>query len=229
MKIGFIGIELEEGKVKYQDEKLTALAQKDKTKKITPFFAEFIKDEITQTDVIVITKDNILDLLINDMEKIETRIKNLEEGAEKQLMQKCLEQLEQEKPLCNVDFTEAEHKILITLSSPSYKPVVLLNGDENANTIITLALEKSNQMFFYTSGVLESHAWIVDKGSDIVTCAGKIHTDLARGFIKGDIVSYEDYMNHHNFNDCKSKGVAKLVDRDYIVQPNELLEIRFNV
>ena len=48
-------------------------------------------------------------------------------------------------------------------------------------------------------------------------------------FIKGDVVSYDEYMNYHNFNDCKSKGVARVVDKDYIVQPNEIIEIRFNV
>ena len=84
-------------------------------------------------------------------------------------------------------------------------------------------------MFFYTSGPSESHAWLVPLGSDIVFCASKIHSDLARGFIKGDVVAYEDYMNYHNFNECKSKGVAKMVDKEYIVQPNEIIEIRFNV
>ena len=84
-------------------------------------------------------------------------------------------------------------------------------------------------MFFYTSGPSESHAWLVPLNSDIVFCASKIPSDLARGFIKGDVVSYNDYMNYHNFNECKSKGVAKVVDKDYIVQPNEIIEIRFNV
>ena len=84
-------------------------------------------------------------------------------------------------------------------------------------------------MFFYTSGPSETHAWIVPIGSDIVFCASKIHSDLARGFIKGDVVSYDDYMNCHNFNECKSKGVAKMVDKDYIVKSNEIIEIRFNV
>ena len=52
---------------------------------------------------------------------------------------------------------------------------------------------------------------------------------LAKGFIKGDVVSYDNYMSCHNFNECKSKGVAKMVDKDYILQPNEIIEIRFNV
>ena len=229
MKIGFTGIDLPEGKTKYKDETLIALEEKDKAKKVAPFFAEFIKDEFVQSEAIVVPKSDILDILILDIEKIETRISKLEDGDEKVLMTKCLEQLEQEIPLCDVDFNEEETEIMIATAPISYKPIVQIEGSEDINTIIGLALDKANYMFFYTSGPKESHAWLIEKGSEIIACAEKIHSDLARGFIKGDIVSFEDYMNCHNFNDCKSKGVAKLVDRDYIVQPNEIIEIRFNV
>jgi ribosome-binding ATPase YchF (GTP1/OBG family) len=65
----------------------------------------------------------------------------------------------------------------------------------------------------------EVHAWQVPEGSDIVTCAGRIHTDLARGFIKGDMAGFEDFLKCHNWNDCQRKGLVKVVDRDYIIKP----------
>jgi len=229
MKIGFMGLELPEGKVKYKDSTLIELEKKDKPKKVTPFFAEFIQDEFTHADVIVIPEDQILDLLILDIEKVENRISKCTEDFEKQLMEKCQENLENEIPLCDVTFTEEEHTLLKTTSILSYKPVLKVKDVPEVNSLIKLSLEKANLMFFYTSGPKESHAWLVNKESDIVTCAGKIHSDLARGFIRGDIVSFQDYMKCHNFNECKSKGLSKLVDRDYIVQPEEIIEIRFNV
>jgi len=227
--IGFTGLDLPEGKTKYKDEKLIDLVAKDKAKKVVPFFAEFIKDEYVQSDAIVVPRSNILDLLILDMDKLETRLLKLESGDEKSLMTKCMELLEQEMPLCDVDFNDEERELLIATAPISFKPIVQIEGSEDINTIIFSALEKANHMFFYTSGPKESHAWLIQKGSAIIACAEKIHSDLARGFIKGDVVSYEDYMDCHNFNDCKSKGVAKMVDRDYIVQPNDIIEIRFNV
>ncbi len=229
MKIGFTGMDLPEGKTKYKDEKLIDLEAKDKAKKVVPFFAEFIKDEFVQSDAIVVPRSNILDLLILDMDKLETRLLKLENGDEKSLMTKCMELLEQETPLCDVDFNDEERELLIATAPISFKPIVQIEGSEDINTIIFLVLEKANHMFFYTSGPRESHAWLIQKGSEIIACAEKIHSDLARGFIKGDVVSFEDYMNCHNFNDCKSKGVAKMVNRDYIVQPNDIIEIRFNV
>ena len=60
MKIGFKGLDLPEGKIKYQDQILSALADKDKPKKVSPFFVEFLKEEYVDSDAIVIHKDNLL-------------------------------------------------------------------------------------------------------------------------------------------------------------------------
>jgi ribosome-binding ATPase YchF (GTP1/OBG family) len=229
MKIGFTGMELPEGKIKYRDDTLVALEIKDNPKKVSPFYAEFIRDEFVHSDVIVIHRNMILDLLILDMEKIEIRLTRLTENTDKVVMEKCMECLEKEVPLCDVELNNEEEKILMSAAPYSLKPVVMINGTEDVNTIISLALEKADQMFFYTSGPTESHAWLAKNGTKIINCAAKIHTDLARGFIKGDVVSYDDYMSCHNFNDCRTKGLVRVTDRDYIVQPREIVEIRFNV
>ncbi len=235
MKIGFLEIELEEGKVKFNDQNLNALEKKDKPKKVTPFFAEFVKDqselheELAQVDAIIIPAENILDLLIVDIEKVEIRLERAENDAEKKLLQTALEKLESEIPLCDAGFNPEEEVIILSAAPFSLKPVIQVAGDENSEELIAKVLEKTGYMFFYTTGPSESHAWLVKKGSDIITCAAKIHSDLARGFIKGDVVSFDDYLNCHSFNECKTKGVARVVDRDYIVQPNEIIEIRFNV
>ncbi|MCF7791624.1 MAG: DUF933 domain-containing protein [Victivallales bacterium] len=231
MKIGYTGLNLPEGKVKFKDERLAALEKKDKPKKVSPYFAKFIKDEFVHCDVIAVNKDSILDLLIYDMEKAEGRIGRAANDLEKTLMQRCMENMEKEIPLCDIDFSENELEIMKTANFYSFIPVLQLTDEEtdDVNSVIQKALDKADYMFFYTSGPKESHAWLVKKNSDIVTCAGKIHTDLARGFIRGDVVTFEEYMQHHNFNECKSKGVARVVEKDYIVQPNEVIEIRFNV
>ena len=229
MKIGFTGLDIQEGKIKYQDPILIELAVKDNPKKISPFFVEFLKDEYLNSDAIVVHKDNLLDILILDMDKIEGRINRATDKDEINLLEKCLLHLEKKKPLCNMKSNNSECEILTTFSLFSYKPVIQVAGEYNIKNIIKIVLEETSNMFFYTSGPSESHAWLVPLNSDIGFCASKIHSDLARGFIKGDVVSYDEYMNYHNFNDCKSKGVARVVDKDYIVQPNEIIEIRFNV
>jgi len=229
VKIGFMAIELPEGKVKYNDPRLAALEKKDKPKKVVPLFVEFIRDELVHVEAIVIPEENLLDLLILDIEKVETRLERAESEEEKALLTRAQEELENETPLCDLELTPEEREILVKADPLSLKPVIRIAGDESPNEIIEKALDQTGYMFFYTTGPTESHAWLIKQGSDIITCAAKIHSDLARGFIKGDVVSFDDYLAHHNFNDCKAKGAARVVDRDYIVQPGEIIEIRFNV
>ena len=229
MKIGFTGTELQEGKVKFNDKNLIALEKKDKPKKVSPFFAEFIRDELVHVEAIIIPADKILDLLILDLEKIETRLFRTNNEEERTLLQKAQQNLEEEIPLCDSGFTKDETAIVLSADPYSLKPVIQISGDEENDELIAKVLDKSGYMFFYTTGPSESHAWLIKKGSDIITCAAKIHSDLARGFIKGDVVNFTDYLDYHNFNECKSKGVARVVDRNYIVEPDEIIEIRFNV
>ena len=73
MKIGFTGLNLPEGKVKYEDDVLNALAAKDRPKKVTPYFAEFVCNEFIDCDAILVGDSSILDVLITDIEKIEAR------------------------------------------------------------------------------------------------------------------------------------------------------------
>jgi ribosome-binding ATPase YchF (GTP1/OBG family) len=229
LKIGYRGLDLPEGKIKYNDQILDALSNKDKPKKVSPFYVDFLPGEFDKCDVIVIAKSSILDLLIHDMEKIETRMMRVTDAEETAILQSCLDNLEAEVPLSDLHLTRHEFGVVALAAPFSLKPVIQIDGIADIDDIITTALDRSGLMFFYTSGPSESHAWLVERYSDIVSCAATIHTDLARGFIKGDVVSFEEYMSCHSFNDARAKGVARLTNRDYIVQPGEIIEIRFNV
>ena len=136
------------------------------------------------SDAIVVHKENILDILILDMDKIEGRLNRSVDKNETDLLNKCLLHLEKEEPLCTLQFNDSENEILKELSPYSYKPVIQIEGDYEINNIIERVLKETANMFFYTSGATESHAWLVPAGSDIVTCASKIHSDLARVLLK---------------------------------------------
>lgn len=222
-------MDLAEGKVKYRDEKLAALEKKDKPAKTTPFFVEFIGGDGVAADAIACTPETLLDVLIPDMEKCEARLSRSTDEEERELAERCLARLESGEPLCDADFSDAEREAVRKLSFLSFKPVVIVDPSANEQDVIRACLEKGGWIFFYTSGPKESHAWWVKKGATIVECAGRIHTDLARGFIKGDVVRFEDYLECHNMNDCRARGVVRVVDRDYVVSDSEIIEIRFNV
>lgn len=230
MKIAISGLDLEEGKVKYEDPVFKGLCEKFQPAKQAPYYFELMHDDYNAANAIAITKDKILDLLILDIEKLENRVSRSTDDAEKDVLGRCLEALESEIPVCDLEFNEKESEILTTISPLSYKPTVVLEDDNvDANTLCKMVMEKAGEMFFYTAGKQEVHAWMVEKGTDAVTCAGRIHSDLARGFIKAELVSYDDLMSSHSFADASSKGLTKLVDKDFPVPENTILEIRFNV
>ncbi len=229
MKIGFFGLSLEEGKFRYEDPMLKQLELKCKPKKVSPYYAQFVRDEATTVDAIVTSKESLLDILIVDMEKCEMRISRTESEPEKALMNKCLKWLEGEKPLCDIELNSDERELLMSVQMVSMKPVLVFGDSVPQSEMIRDAFDAIGMVFFYTAGPDDVHAWDIRKGSELVECAGKIHSDLARGFIKADLVTIEDFLSSHSFNDCKKLGLAKVVDRDYPISPGQVIEIRFNV
>lgn len=229
MKICFLGLDLPEGKVKYQDERVVHLDRKFKAKKVTPYYVEFIKDDCQTCDGFIVSRERVWDLLILDMEKLETRRDRTGDALEKELLSRCLEYVEKEMPLCDIDFNDEERTLLRQLAPLSLKPTLIVDAPPEINDAIEQFLEKAGIVFFYTADTKEVHAWPVAEDADIVTCAGKIHSDLARGFIKAEIVRYEDLIRVHNWQEARTKGLVHLVDRDYTIRPGDVIEIRFNV
>ena len=229
MKIGFHGIELPEGKVKYNDPRLQALERKIQPKKTTPFFVEFLRDEFVQADAIVISRATLLDLLILDMEKLENRRERASDENERVLLTTCLATLEQERPLCDTALQPAELTLARSLAPVSLTPTVVVDAAPEPDAAIDAALAKAGMTFFYTAGKQEVHAWPVPIDSDIVTCAGKIHTDFARGFIRADVVAYDDFMSVHGMQDARQRGLVKAVGRDYRIVPFDVIEVHFSV
>ncbi len=230
MKIAYTGLELPEGKVKYNDAILADLERMFDPDKVTPFYFELLPDDYETAEGIAITNERILDLLILDMEKTEARLSLVDDGNEKAVLEKCLTQLEEEKPVCDLKIDEGEREIINALGLLSFKPTVVFEDTEvTADLVCEEVMAKANVMFFYTAGKKEVHAWFVEKNANAVSCAGKIHTDLARGFIKAEIVSHAELMTAHNFKDAGTKGLTKLVDADFPIPEKTVLDIRFNV
>ena len=83
---------------------------------------------------------------------------------------------------------------------------------------------------FFTSGSDEVRAWTLKAGSSAVDAAGTIHSDLARGFIRAQVVAYDDFMaNNASIAQCREKGVLRLEGKEYVVKDGDMIEIRFNV
>ena len=96
--------------------------------------------------------------------------------------------------------------------------------------LISQAYSMLGLISFFTTGKDEVKAWTLKNGATAVDAAGTIHSDLARGFIRAQVVHYEDFLDHQNsFSHCRESGKLRLEGKDYIVQDGDMIEIRFNV
>ncbi|MFD3403684.1 redox-regulated ATPase YchF [Kribbella sp. NPDC058693] len=82
---------------------------------------------------------------------------------------------------------------------------------------------------YLTAGPKESRAWTIKRGATAPEAAGVIHTDFQRGFIKAEIVSYDDLMEAGSMNAARSAGKVRMEGKDYIMQDGDVVEFRFNV
>jgi GTP-binding protein YchF len=82
---------------------------------------------------------------------------------------------------------------------------------------------------FFTVGEDEVRAWTIEQGDNAVTAAGKIHSDLARGFIRAECFQYDDLIAHGSEKVLREKGLFRLEGKEYIVRDGDVINVRFNV
>lgn len=97
------------------------------------------------------------------------------------------------------------------------------------NRMIRLNYELLGLQSFFTVGEDEVRAWTIPQGATAVEAAGVIHTDLARGFIRAEVVSYQDLVDAGSLAEARNRGKLRLEGKEYIVQDGDILNIRFNV
>ena len=117
-----------------------------------------------------------------------------------------------------------------------------LDGDDKKEMLEALGLEESGLdkvikasydllglMSFLTAGEPEVRAWTIKKGTKAPQAAGKIHSDIERGFIRAEIVSYDDLMREGSMTAAKEKGLVRSEGKEYIMQDGDVVLFKFNV
>ena len=105
-----------------------------------------------------------------------------------------------------------------------------LGEDEpGVNHLIRAAYSMLGLINFFTVGPDECRAWTVRAGTKAPKAAGKIHSDIERGFIRAEIVSYNDLMRYGSYANVREKGLLRVEGKDYIIQDGDVAYFRFNV
>jgi len=127
-------------------------------------------------------------------------------------------------------FAKAEGE-LVDLEKEERKEYLNLLGLEEPalNLVIRKGYEMLDLFSYFTAGPKEVRAWSVKTGSTAPEAAGKIHTDFERGFIKAEVISFEDYIESGSELGAREQGKLKMEGKEYIVQNGDVIHFKFNV
>jgi hypothetical protein len=145
-------------------------------------------------------------------------------------VQKVLEHAAQENadvvPICAK--LEAELVALDPAERDEYLKDLGLESS-GVDKLIKAAYHMLGLMSFLTAGEKEVRAWTIPIGTKAPQAAGEIHTDIERGFIRAEIVSYDDLIASGSMNAAKEKGLVRLEGKEYVMQEGDIVNFRFNV
>jgi len=102
-------------------------------------------------------------------------------------------------------------------------------SEPSVNRLIRSAYKLLNLQSFFTAGPKETRAWTIRKGMTAQQAAGVIHSDLERGFIRAEVMTYQDLIHYKTEHAVKEAGKFRLEGKNYIVQDGDIMHIRFNV
>lgn len=229
MKIAVCGIDFPLGKRNLPDDRLDRLKNIFHSPKVTYIQIDFMDNtHIKDADGILCEKKLKLDLILADLEIMET---HLTDGEFKDLFLRGKEALEKEILLNEMALCEEEKKILLNLNLVTLKPISFFDKEDlpSQPEIIRKVFTECGMISFFTVNEKELRAWSIKKGVSVFEAAGLIHSDIQRGFIKAEVVSFEDLIKCGGLNQAKAKGAVKLEDKGYTVRDGDLIQVRFNV
>ncbi|MDP8259471.1 MAG: DUF933 domain-containing protein [Candidatus Gygaella obscura] len=229
IKVSLFGLEITGGKIKIKDERLDKIKELYSASKKTYLELEVTtQDKASQSDGLVVLKDNRLDVIIVDLEFIDKRLLSPQE-EEKKLLLSLKEALEKEKFINEIQLTETDKDLLKQYPLLSNKPVFLVeDAAEDIQKILFSAYYRMGFINFFTAGPKEARSWSIEKDITAYDASGCIHSDIQKGFIKAEVLAYKDLIDSESFNNARSKGLVRLENRDYVIKDGDIITFRFN-
>lgn len=140
------------------------------------------------------------------------------------------------------EFAATEGAVVVPVCNKLEAEIAELEDDEKADFLADLGMEEPgldrviragyellNLQTYFTAGVKEVRAWTVPVGATAPQAAGVIHTDFMRGFIRAEVIGYNDYITHRGEKGAKEAGLMRLEGKEYIVKDGDVMHFRFNV
>lgn len=224
--------ELSPGKCNVKDERLDQVYDIVKSKKETYVQLDLVtEDTVFESDAILVASDAKTDLILKDLEFVETRLERTEEETELAILNKLKSILEKEEFIFKAGLSAEEKETISGYSLFTVRPVILADKAEAEDkfTLLSRALKESGYIsFFTTAGEKETRAWLIKNGTTAWEAAGVVHSDIQKGFIRAEIIGFQDFINAGGENQAKQAGKLRLESKDYVMQDADWVNFRFN-
>lgn len=232
MKIALFGVpRLPLGRHNLRDPRLDQADQLVEAKKKTYAQVDVVGEEETLTaDAILTSRSALGDLLTKDLDFVEARLGRDPGPAEKAVLEKLAEALVSELTVLQQGLAPDELQAIAAHNFHTNKPVVVAEEaelDEPA-TLLLRAYQASGWISFFTVGGKENRAWPIRAGTTAWEAAGTIHTDIQKGFIRAEVISFADLVEAGGETEAKRAGKQRLELKTYVVQDCDVLNFRFN-
>ncbi len=178
---------------------------------------EMLKEMFLLTTKPIIYIANVSEEQLSDSENDEN-VKKVKEYAEKEKAEVI--------PLC----VKIEEELSTLEENDKQEMLEALGLEESGlDRLIKKSYDLLGLMSFLTAGEPEVRAWTINKGTKAPKAAGKIHSDIERGFIKAEVISYDELIKEGSMVQAKEKGLVRQEGKDYIMQEGDIVLFKFNV
>jgi len=232
MKIALFGFtEIKLGKHNLKDPRLDQADKLVEADKKTHAQADVIgEDQMLEADSILALRENQADLILKDLEFVETRLGRDPQPAERAALEKIKALLEGERFLFNSGLNPEVLQAVAAHSFYTAKPITVVAREElqSPDPLLLRAFADAGYISFLTVGGKENRAWPIRKGTTAWEAAGSIHSDIQKGFIRAEVISFADFIEAGGETQAKRAGKQRLELKQYPVQDYDLVNFRFN-
>lgn len=232
MKIALFGItEIKVGRHNLKDPRLDMADKLVEADKKTAAQVEIVgEDGLQDADAILATEETKADLLLKDLEFVETRLGRDPQPAEKAALQKIQTLLENETFLAKGNLGQEHLAAVAAHHFFTNKPVTVATKDDlqQVDALLLRAFAEAGYISYLTVGGKENRAWAIRKGISAWEAAGAIHTDIQKGFIRAEIIGWEDFAAAGGETQAKRAGKQRLETKQYVMQDYDVVNFRFN-
>jgi hypothetical protein len=232
MKICLFGITgINSGRHHIKDPRLDQVDKLVEADKKTYVQVDLIgEDQLVDADAILVSTERRADLILMDLEFIETRLQRDPGEEERNALLKLQSSLESDQLARETELSESGRQALAAHALVTQKPVVVASAAdlESPEALLVRTYHEAGYISFLTVGGKENRAWMIRKGTTAVEAAGAIHTDLQKGFIRAEIISFADLIAAGGETQAKRAGKLRLETRHYVMQDYDVVNFRFS-